>query len=375
MVQSASRNYDVPGKTESPVTTFERIAQQDGAPGFSVAVVKGSSFRFMEGFGLADLARQVPATPETVYMWFSMTKIVTATAIMQLVEQGRLDLDDPVNNFIPEFAKIRSSSPITIRQLLNHSSGLANPVPIRWVHPATDTGPEPKTFLNQLLNKNRKLKSNPGARVSYSNIGYVALGEVVSNASGMPYKDYVHERILKLLEMNLTNFVYTPDMVRTAATGYQKRLSVMEVLLPFMRIPRGILDGKVGGYRAFNRFYVDGSSYGGLIGPVKDVARLVRAHLNGGKVDGRELLSPTSVALMQQISAKGSKLDVGLGWFRRHSAGTESADYLEHLGGGGGFFNDMRIYPRESLGIVVMGNSTSYSIERIINVVRSMNWQ
>jgi CubicO group peptidase (beta-lactamase class C family) len=373
MVQSASRNYDVPGKTESPVTTFERIAQQDGAPGFSVAVVKGSSFRFMEGFGLADLARQVPATPETVYMWFSMTKIVTATAIMQLAENGKLALDDPVGKFIPQFLEITTPSPITIRQLLNHSSGLANPVPIKWVHPASDAGPEPKAFLTRLLRENGKLKAIPGQRASYSNVGYVALGEVVACVSGKSYKDYVEERILKPLAMDNTNFVYTSGMLDRAAVGYQKRWSLMSILLPLMGIPEGILDGRVGGYLAFNRFYLDGSAYGGLIGPVRDAARFLQVHVNRGEADGARLLSPDSVALMQQISARGSKLDVGFGWFRHTSEGTGFADHLEQLGGGAGFFSEMRIYPEESLGIIVMGNATSFGIDGIIQAARRMD--
>jgi len=355
---------------ESLKARLREIAQQEPVPGFSVAVVKGDGVHFVDGFGLADIAKQAPATPDTVYMWFSMTKIVTATAIMQLAEQGRLSLDDPVANFVPQFLKIASPSPVTIRQLLNHSSGLANPMPIRWVHPATDSGPESSDFLARLLNENGRLKSNPGERASYSNIGYVVLGEIVASASGVPYKEYVREKILEPLDMNLTSFVYTSEMLQAAAVGYQKRLSAMTMLFPLMRIPRGILDGRVDGYLAFNRFYLDGSSYGGLIGPVKDAARFLGVHVNRGEVDGMRLLSSDSVALMQQISARGGKLDVGFGWFRHHSEGIDGLDFLEQLGGGAGFFNVMRIYPRESLGIVVMGNSTSYGMERIIDIVK-----
>ena len=373
MVQSESRNDDVPRKSESQVTSFEGIAQQGGVPGFSVSVVKGSRIRFIEGYGLADLAGKVPATPETVYMWFSMTKIVTATAIMQLAENGKLALDDPVGKFIPQFLEIATLSPITIRQLLNHSSGLANPVPIKWVHPASDAGPEPKAFLTRLLRENGKLKAIPGQRASYSNVGYVALGEVVACVSGKPYKDYVEERILKPLAMDNTNFVYTSGMLDRAAVGYQKRWSLMSILLPLMGIPEGILDGRVGGYLAFNRFYLDGSAYGGLIGPVRDAARFLQVHVNRGEADGARLLSPDSVALMQQISARGSKLDVGFGWFRHTSEGTGFADHLEQLGGGAGFFSEMRIYPEESLGIIVMGNATSFGIDGIIQAARRMD--
>ncbi len=359
---------------ESLEASLGSVARSEGIPGFSVAVVARDETRWLKGFGLADLATGAPATPDTVYMWFSMTKIVTATAIMQLMDHGRLNLEDLVEEYIPNFPRGANSTPVTIRQLLNHSSGLPNPIPIRWVHPASEEGPDPTAFLNRLLVTHRRLRSNPGQEASYSNIGYVALGAVVSAVAGTPYTAYVKERILRPLGMRHTDFTYSPEMLPTAAVGYQRRWSLMAMLVPFMRIPRGVLDGKVGFYRAFHRFYVDGSSYGGLIGPVRDAARLVQAHLNGGQVDGVHILSADSVATMQRISVRGRLIDVGLGWFRRHSSVTEAHPYLEQLGGGAGFFNDMRIYPEDSLGIVVMGNSTSYDIERVLAAVCSVNW-
>jgi CubicO group peptidase (beta-lactamase class C family) len=83
--------------------------------------------------------------------------------------------------------------------------------------------------------------------------------------------------------------------------------------------------------------------------------------LSLGLANGTRILSPESVQQMQSITARGRKLDVGLGWFRRHSDPKSDEDYLEHLGGGGGFFNMMRIYPKRRLGVIVMGNATSYN--------------
>ena len=365
--------------SENDLESLEGLLAEEcsrgSVPGFSVAVVKGGSVCWMKGFGFSDLSSQVPATAETVYMWFSMTKIVTATAVMQLHDKGRLALDDPVNDYVPNFPTAADSTLVTVRHLLNHSSGLPNPIPIKWVHAATETGPNTDAFLNQLLVRYRKLKSKPGLKASYSNLGYIALGKVIEEASGEHYQDYVVDKILKPLGMNQTNFIYTPIMLLNTATGYQKRLSMMTMLLRLMGVPRGILNGRVGDYVAFNRFYLDGASYGGLLGPVKDVARFLHVHLNRGLADGEQILSPDSVALMQQISATGDKVDVGLGWYREHSASSAKRIFLEHLGGGAGFFNDMRIYPEESMGIVVMGNSTKYDVERIIQAVRSIDWK
>jgi CubicO group peptidase (beta-lactamase class C family) len=160
--------------------------------------------------------------------------------------------------------------------------------------------------------------------------------------------------------MTRTDFVYRPDMRSDAATGYQSRVNVMTPV--FRRLlPSGIVGGNQGRFLAFRPFCVDGPAYGGLIGSVRDAARFMSAHLNHGQCDSARLLWPETVDQMQTITARGPKLDVGLGWFRRHSDHKSNDTYLEHLGGGGGFFNMMRIYPKRRLGVIVMGNATSYN--------------
>ncbi len=105
-------------------------------PGISVAIVDADGAITTTAAGSADLALGKAAGPETAYLWFSMTKIVTATAVMQLSERGALELDDPVRQFLPEFPKPRAGWPeVRIRHLLSHSAGLRNPLPVRWVHP------------------------------------------------------------------------------------------------------------------------------------------------------------------------------------------------------------------------------------------------
>ena len=104
--------------------------------GLSVSVVKGDRLVWAKGFGFADLATGRPASPQTSYLWFAMTKIVTATAVMCLAEGGKLDLDAPADEYFRGFKVVSQPVPVTVRQLLNHSSGLANPLPIRWIRPA-----------------------------------------------------------------------------------------------------------------------------------------------------------------------------------------------------------------------------------------------
>ena len=157
-----------------------------------------------DGVGFADIEDRRAASAETVFLWFSMTKIVTATAIVQLSERGGLGLDDPVSGYVADFPSGDRGRRVTIRHLLSHSAGLANPIPIGWVRPATAPANDLREFTSPLLRKHSRLRSEPGARASYSNLGYLVLGEVIERASGRPYVDYVRANILDPLGMSST---------------------------------------------------------------------------------------------------------------------------------------------------------------------------
>jgi CubicO group peptidase (beta-lactamase class C family) len=346
--------------------------REHGVPGLSVAVVKGDRKVLAEGFGFSELITSTRATSQTRYLWFSMTKIATATAVMRLAEEQELDLDAPADEYYRGFKVVSQSSPVTIRHLLNHSSGLANPVPIRWVYPASGPVPDRRAFVERLLRKNRKLRSVPGERARYSNLGYLVLGEVISEVSGMGYEDYVREQILSPLGMCGTDFSY-PRTGGEVATGYQP---LHPLLTPILRaaIPGGVVGPRHGRFVAFNPFYVRGPAYGGLIGGVDDAARLVLLHLNGGQVGGTRLLSAESVAAMQRTAPRGGKRDFGLGWFRVSGARHKHPAFVEHLGGGAGFWNVMRLYPEMSLGVVIMGNTTRYDHESILDAAVRSAW-
>jgi CubicO group peptidase (beta-lactamase class C family) len=345
--------------------------EADRVPGLSVAVVKDDEVRWLHGFGTADLSQATPARPETAYLWFSMTKTVTATAVMQLVEQGRLDLDVPVAEYYPPFTVVRQPEPVTVRHLLSHSSGLANPLPLRWVRPADAPAPDQGAFVERLLAGHRALRFPPGRRAAYSNLGYLVLGEVIARASGGSYEDYVRERVLAPLGMADTGFMYHDIGERPVAVGYQR---LPAPLTPLLRafLPRGIVGDRHGGYVAYRPFYVTGPAYGGLVGAVDEVARLALAHLNEGTVDGVRLLSPTSTTAMQDVVARGGPRDFGFGWFRPRTGSGPA--FVEHLGGGSGFFNVLRLYPQRRLGIVLMGNTTTYDHEQIVRAILDAPW-
>jgi CubicO group peptidase (beta-lactamase class C family) len=363
-----------PTSIEAVEALLRERTETDAVPGLSVSVVKGDRLVWSRGFGFADLATASPATPQTSYLWFSMTKIVTATAVVKLAEGGNLDLDAPADEYFRGFKVVSQPVPVTVRHLLNHSSGLANPLPIRWVRSADAPAPNRRAFVDRLLARHRKLKAVPGERAAYSNLGYLVLGEVVSEVTGASYEEYVRTEILSPLGMDHTGFSYPEHARDGAATGYQP---LRNLLTPLLRaaLPSGIVGPRHGRYVSFNPFYVKGPAYGGLVGGVEEAARFVLLHLNGGQANGTRLLSAESVAEMQRIVPRGGKRDFGLGWFRSRKAAQQRPAFVEHLGGGAGFWNVMRIYPGESLGMVVMGNTTSYDHESICDTIVKVPWE
>jgi len=324
----------------------------------------------MGGLGVADLDRRSPATPGTIYLWFSMTKIVTATAVLQLADRGRLSLDDPVVGHCPRFGSLRPAgraARVTVRHLLSHSSGLANPIPVRWIHPADRSGPDPATFVSDLLAKHAMLGFDPRAKARYSNLGFLVLGQVIEAAAGCPFQDHVREQVLQPLGMAHTGFAY-PNEAASVATGYQRRRSLMAPLLRRL-LPPGILGPNQDGYVSFHRFYVDGPAYGGLVGPVKDAARFLQMHLRDGELEGTRILTAESAVAMRQIRTPGRRFDLGLGWFRPVKQRRTTPAFVQHRGDGGAFATDMRIYPDAGLGVVMMGNATAYDRDQIANLL------
>ncbi len=156
--------------------------------------------------------------------------------------------------------------------------------------------------------------------------------------------------------MNHTGFVHHQD--REPATGYVKLPRALGPVVARL-LPPDIVGDQHGPLRAFRPFYVEGASYGGLVGDVVDASRIVSLHLGDGTFRGQRVMSAPAARRMRQITTTGRTYDLGQGWYRspEHRSGTDS--YVEHLGGGGGFFNVMRIYPENGIGIVMMSNTTT----------------
>ena len=225
--------------------------------------VKDGALVYSKGFGLADGPNNIPATPDTVYRWWSTTKIPTAIAILQLHERNLLDIDDPVADYLPFFDVVYPSDDseiITIRHLLNHSSGLPDNMPevVGWFHTVDEPQLDQTALLEEVFPDYAELIFEPGDHAEYTNVGYMTLGAIIEAVSGQTYEDYVVEQVFQPLRMNQSNFVYTDEMLPYAAVGSHPQISIESVLLRFLydnldEFIRERTDGKIW----FNRLYAD----------------------------------------------------------------------------------------------------------------------
>jgi len=345
-------------------TAVARMMHRANIPGLSVAVVNRDRLCFAAGYGHADLTGNTPSTADTDYLWFSMTKIVTATAALRLADDGRLDLDSPAADYLGGLRPRGTEQP-TVRQLLTHTAGLGNPLPLRWTHPADAQPPDPHVLLARLLNRRRAFTQPAGGVAKYSNVGYLAAGEIISDAARMPFTDYVRQAVLRPLGMENTGFRYRAGAAR--ATGYVHTPKITDPLLRHL-LPTGIVSERSGPFLALNPFYVDGPAYGGLVGDTLDAARFMRMHLNDGELDGQRVLTPETTRGMRRLAYRGRPFDHGIGWFRKPT--NDVGDWVEHFGAGAGFWNVMRLYPERGIGIVIMANTTSrYNFEPLFRLL------
>ncbi|MGK5114424.1 MULTISPECIES: serine hydrolase domain-containing protein [unclassified Geodermatophilus] len=343
-----------PAVLDTARATITDLMDRHHVPGLTVAVTDADRLLFAEGFGHADLATRRPATPDTSYLWFSMSKIGTATAAMRLADEGRLDLDAPVCELVPDYTAPTREQP-RVRQLLNHTAGAANPLPVRWVLPADAPDTDVERYARRVLARHGRPKRPAGGPARYSNLGYLVLAAAIARVDGGPFEDHVRRALLAPAGMTATDFVQRTDTHQ--ATGY---VHLPRAATPLLRaaLPSWIVGERHGQHVALRPFRVAGAGYGGLVGSAPDAARLLRLHLADGTIDGTRLLAPATARAMRTIATPGKPFDLGVGWFRRPADRDARPGFVEHWGTGGGFWNAMRLYPDLGLGIVVMANTT-----------------
>jgi len=282
---------------------LSKLVEFGAPPGMSLAIVEDGAIVYNKAFGLADGPNNVATTSDDVYQWMSLSKIVTATAIIQLHERGSLNIHDEVSSHLPYFEvqyPSESSEKIAIRHLLNHSSGLPDLQGVfDMFHMEGESPPDQNELVKKALNDNSQLKYQPGSQGTYINTGHLVLGAIVEKVSGQSFRDYVVEHIFRPLGMDQTDYVYNEEMIQHAAVGSQPNAAIVNAIVAlssdrFDEVIRETVDGRMW----YKRFLLDFPGVGGVIGSAGDVARFVMAFLNGGELDGARILSPESVTMM-----------------------------------------------------------------------------
>ncbi len=346
--------------TKDNVTGFlERYAGRK-VPGLQYVVTDAAGALFQYAGGWADIQNQRAMTPDTTLMAYSMTKTFTAVAILQLVEQGKLALDDPIDLYMPD-TPYRGRR-ISIRQLLDHTAGLPNPIPLRWAHLADEAATfDEDAALAVVLRENPKLAFAPGQKFSYSNIGYWLLGKIVERAIGRSYSDYVTADILERLDPSGSELDFVIRDPARHAKGYLARYSLMNLMKGFVT-DRKFWGGYEGHWLRLKSHYLNGPAFGGLVGSALGFTHFLQDQLQ----DRSALFGAESKRLLetQQTDGAGRPIPMTLGW---HVGKANGVAHLFKEGGGGGFHSEMRLYPAKAVASVAMANGTDFNSTRFLN--------
>lgn len=273
---------------QAAITTFSQYAekqiQRDRIPGMSIGFIK-DDFIWTTGFGFADLENSVPAAPESSYRLASITKTITALGVLQLVEAGKIVLDDEVQTYVPYFPRKRW--PVTVRQLLGHLGGISHyRDPEKEQHFKYHKSTREALAVFQDFN----LIAKPGTRYVYSSYGYNLLGAVIEGASGQSYGDYIRDHIFAPLDMGSSRMDSPVDLIPHRVKGYR------------------LLAGKIG-----HSEFVDVSSRfagGGTRSSIIDLLKYAKAIIAGNL-----LQKQTWRTMFTSMATQGGYLTgYGMGW-------------------------------------------------------------
>jgi CubicO group peptidase (beta-lactamase class C family) len=302
-----------------------------------------------------------------------MTKLVTAVAVMKLVESKAVDLDAPITRYIPEFP---GGFGITVRNLLTHSSGLPDLEAGHLVAYGEEKPPRLDEVLMRYLAGLLTLDFAPGTSSAYSNWNYLVLGILVERAARMPYESFVTQSILRPLGMEHTVFRHVDEPAGTSvatpiiATEREPALlAVLSANRPASDAEK-VIAARSGGHTYLTAFDIL-APWAGLVGPADELTRFLDLHLGTAPAAGSQVLSSKTLSSMRQVqrAKDGQPLGWALGWALRKEKGET---VVEHGGGGPGIECLMRLYPDRRLGIVVMGNVNDYGVGRIMSAAAAI---
>jgi D-alanyl-D-alanine carboxypeptidase len=326
----APRMTRAAGVSSETIAAIDKIVRDDidkkKVAAYSVAIVKDGNLALARGYGWADLENDVPASAETVYRLGSITKQFTALAIMQLVEQNKLSLDDELTKFLPDYPS--AGHKVTVRHLLNHTSGIPSYTNQKEFVPQSRRDLSHDELL--AIFKDKPFDFEPGAKWRYNNSGYYLLGMIIEKVSGEKYDRYLADHIFQPLGMTATRYGHMRPLIRHRAMGYRSMLGELVNDDPMSMNQPG--------------------AAGALVSNVLDLVKWHQALEEGA------LLSAASYEAMYQPTklSDGATRPYGFGWGVDELAGHKK---ISHGGGINGFSTMIARYPEDRLCVIVLANT------------------
>ncbi len=321
----------LPAYSQNLDATFDKLFgesfQPDG-PGAAVLVAQKGRIIYHKAFGMANLELGVPLRPDHVFRIGSVSKQFTAAAILQLMEQGKLSLDDDLTRFIPDYPTMGKK--ITVEHLLTHTSGIKSYTEMKeWTPEVHRKDFTPAALVDFF--KNQPMDFEPGTQYQYNNSGYILLGYIIEKVSGESYGAYISEHIFKPLGMHNSYYGDVEPVIRNRVAGYSR-------------------SGTGGAYTnaaflSMTQPYAAGS----LMSTVEDLYTWTKA-LHSGKV-----IKPESFkkATTPYVLPNGSNTHYGYGLQMGNLFGSPT---VEHSGGINGFLSDLVYLPKEDVCVAILTN-------------------
>src|SRR5438270_4172395 len=331
---AAAADYDQAIRELSAAAEAE--VREGRISGATIALIDNQQIVFARGFGFADKKRRIPARPDTIYRAGSISKLFTAVAAMQLVEQGKVDLDVPITKYLPSFNVIvpfENAKPITLRQLMCHRSGMVREAPVGGYFDDSEPGMD-KTVASLA---SCVLTYPPATRTKYSNSGVTIIGKVVEQVSRTPFPLYQQKRVLAPLGMSCSAFLRNTQIRRKLATGY----------LP--------VANDAGGFREMDApvFEFGILAAGNLYTTAEDLGRFISFLFAEGRAGGQQLLRSDTLNEMFTPQLTSDTNGFGLGFSIGHFRGRKT---VNHMGAVYGFTSILTAIPSEKIGVVVLCN-------------------
>lgn len=327
-------------------------------PSVNYAFFDTNSIIYEMKYGLKNIKYNEPVNETTMYHLFSVTKTFTALAVLQLAQLGKIELSKPVSLYLPEFPYSRE---ITVKQLLSHTAGIPNPLPLKWIHLDIEHDTFSRDqFFAKIFSTNPKLCFDPDTGLKYSNLGYVLLGQLIERVSGTTFENYVTENIIKPSGIASTELSFQIEPT-SHAKGYHKWWSLTNALFGLLINKEKFMGKKEGKWKPFKYFYNNGIAYGGMFGSASGLIKYAQALLPNNSILINDYYKNL---LFTETTVNDRKTGMSLSWFSGTLKGNK---YFCHAGGGGGYYVELRVYPQLGVGSIIMFNRSGMKDERLLD--------